>query len=154
MGHRERGISLLELVVVLAVILILAGGLFSILNRYQGIVERDMVEMNIRNMRMGMQLRVAQLLLEGRQREVSTLVGANPVQWLNGNLSGYIGELDVPLTDRVRGNWYFDRSQKMLVFRPNSTAFPGGDGIELRWQVVLSGGQDSGITLVEAGVGQ
>lgn len=143
----------MELAVVALVVAALAWAMLSFLGRYQGIVERDMVDMNIRNMRTGMRLQVSELLMEGRQRELPNLVGTNPVRWLGGNIAGYLGELDAP-PQGVRGCWYFDRPRRMLVYRPQSSGFPGGAYMELRWQVVRSGGQDSGVKLVEMEVGQ
>jgi len=147
--RRSRGFSLLELTVSLVILLLLAGVLFSILPRYRTIVERDMVDINIRSMRTGLRLQVSQWLLAGRQKDLMTLVGVNPVQWLSGSLPDYLGELDDPPSPDVRGCWYFDKMTRQLVFRSKSSFLVSREDLETHWQVIPSGGKDTGVQLVE-----
>jgi prepilin-type N-terminal cleavage/methylation domain-containing protein len=147
--RRSRGFSLLELTVSLVILLLLAGVLFSILPRYRTIVERDMVDINIRSMRTGLRLQVSQWLLAGRQKDLVTLVGVNPVQWLSGGLPNYLGEFEAPPASDVRGCWYFDKVTRQLVFRSKSSILPSQEDLEIHWQVVPSGGKDTGVQLLE-----
>jgi prepilin-type N-terminal cleavage/methylation domain-containing protein len=149
MKERQYGFSLLELTVSLVILLVLAGVLFSILPRYRAIVERDMVDINIRNMRTGLRLEVSQFLLAGRQKDLATLVGINPVHWLGGALPNYLGEMEVPPPVEVRGCWYFDKTQHQLVFRSKSSLFSNGNEAEIHWEVIRSGGSDTGVRLIE-----
>jgi len=153
MTRRPRGFSLLELVVALVVVLVLMGALFSALSRYQAAAERDMVNINIHTLRTGLRLQVVRLQLAGRAQSVPALAGSNPVQWLDGQLPAYLGELEVPPEAKARGCWYFDQGQKTLVFRPRAGSFFDPVAGERRWQVVLSGGRDSALSLVEKQVG-
>jgi prepilin-type N-terminal cleavage/methylation domain-containing protein len=149
MKEHQYGFSLLELTVSLVILLVLAGVLFSILPRYRAIIERDMVDINIRNMRTGLRLEVSQFLLAGRQKDLVTLVGINPVHWLGGALPNYLGEVDVSPPVNVRGCWYFDKTQHQLVFRSKSSLFSNGNEVEIHWEVIRSGGSDTGVRLIE-----
>ncbi|GAB2182621.1 hypothetical protein DLREEDagrD3_28440 [Denitratisoma sp. agr-D3] len=145
---RRKGFSLLELTVVLVVVLVLSGTLFSLLARYQSRAEQDMVDINIRTLRTALRFHVATLLLAGRQQELSGLVGSDPVAALDGALPGYLGAMDSPPDPGQRGCWYFDRGKRTLVYRTRSGPFRIGGGVR-QWRVVPAGGRDSGVVLVE-----
>ncbi|MCK9284937.1 MAG: prepilin-type N-terminal cleavage/methylation domain-containing protein [Rhodocyclaceae bacterium] len=151
-GHRNRGFSLLELAVVCGIAALLAAALISSLLRYQGIAEKEVVDVTVRQIRNGLRMEVAQLLLQGRQKQVPALVEQNPMLWLGRRPQAYLGEPAAPPAADRRGCWYFDPTRKELVYRPQSSAYPGvAEGAELRWKVVPSGSVDAGVKLVESG---
>jgi len=124
---------------VLAVIAVLAGGLFHALLRYEELAEKTAVDMTIRNLRSGLRWQIAERLLRGSPTETAALVGANPIGWLERPPDGYIGEHAGPSADLPRGSWYFDTDSRELAYRPNLTLHfeaPAGRSDEIRWRVI------------------
>ena len=115
----QAGSSWLELAVAAALIAVFAAVLLSAVRDYQLLAERTVVKLTIMNMRSGMRYRIAELILAGRTREISGLVGANPVAWLSRPPEGYLGELNgaTPAVEVPPGAWAFDRQKRELVYR-------------------------------------
>ena len=69
------------------------------------------------NMRSALSGKVMALQVQGREADIATLAGANPVTWLARLPDNYVGELSPEQAKSVKaGNWYFDRIQHKLVF--------------------------------------
>jgi len=144
----RQGFSLLELLVAGLVAALLFGFLNTLLARYQGQAEQEMVDLTLRNLRISLRLQVATLMVAGRMTEVAKLGNSNPIALLDQPPANYQGEVDSNQLLDQRG-WLFDRTSRQLVYRPQSQGFPGGKLQELRWRIVFLPGQDVGAKLLD-----
>lgn len=129
---------MLELAVTLVVIVILAGVLLRALLRYEELAEKTAMELTVRNLRSGLQWRIADALLHPGSAQLGALAGANPVSWLQRPPEGYLGEHAGTPSAAARGGWYFDTRTRELAYRPAlHFAFEAEPGapVEIRWQV-------------------
>lgn len=127
---RQRGVSQFEFAIVVCIFGVLALVFLERMERVQGDAERTEVQLTIRNMRLGMQLAVGELMMRGEEQRMGDLVAANPIRFLEKQPPGYEGEVTSP--DR-RGGWVFDPIRKEIAYRPRlPQAFEGRD--ELRWR--------------------
>lgn len=155
--NRFVGISKLEAMVALLLISILGAILLDRLLFYQEIAEKTAMETTIINMRSALRLTVAELRMQNRMQELEKLVGANPIAWLDTPPANYAGELDSPSPAAVPpGNWYFDRTRRQLVYRPNLTRLLKAGSEEeklIRFQVTaVVRAAESGTTPIAEGV--
>lgn len=127
---RASGVIRLEFLVVVIVVGILAGVLLDRMLNYQEYAEKTAMEMTVLNMRSGLRLRVAELMLQDRMGEAGKLLDENPIRWLETPPPNYRGLLnDVEPGDVSPGNWYFDANRKDLMYVPyRSTIFGAGFG--------------------------
>ena len=112
---RQTGITRFELLNSIFIICVLAVVLLHQLLRYQDLAKTAVMEMTVTNMRSGLRLRVAELMMANRSDEISKLVGQNPVQWLQAPPSNYRGI--AAIADRrtlQRESWYFDPERHEL----------------------------------------
>lgn len=153
MNRLQKGFSLLELAVVAVVLSVLLGVFLNRLTFYQEAAERARFEAELRIYKTGLQIRLAELILERREGEARTLEVENPTRWLSEKPTNYGGEY--PARPEP-GTWYFDRTARELVYVVNS-----GNGLivnpvnsmkQLRFRVkvisqpvVVSGKQIQGI---------
>jgi prepilin-type N-terminal cleavage/methylation domain-containing protein len=137
-GRRDRGYTLLELVVVLCVFGVLLGLFLERLTFYAAAAERTAMEMQVRSFKMGLQLRLAELIVTNRQGDADELEVENPAVWLAEKPSNYGGEFRAGAD---AGNWYFDASAHQLIYAVNNARYletEAGDGVKyLRFQVKL-----------------
>jgi hypothetical protein len=153
MPRRQGGITVFEAAVALGVIAVFAWFLLNALVQTQEMAERTAVQMTIMNLRSALRLQMAHYVISGQEAELTTLVGANPIRWMDPP-PGYRGELvDVKESEMKPGSWYFDRRRRELVYSPNLDSglgrSPGGSHA-LRWQIQAGtrGGMMHGINLV------
>jgi len=101
--------------------------------------EKLVVEQAVRRMHMGMQLAMGEAMMQGREREIVTWVGSNPVRWLDGDLRGYIGTCARRET-LAPGHWCFDELRSELHYHPRLNHHlrfkNSADEPLLRWRVV------------------
>jgi hypothetical protein len=133
-----RSRSLLQYSVAFAVIAVLLACLFNALHDVQEQAERTVMEANIRNMDSGLRIEVASRVIHGQEATIKELVGANPVQWLQGPPVGYTG---ICRMEQASGQWCFDSTTQEIVYRPKIDRHleylePPGRG--LRWRVSSS----------------
>lgn len=127
---RPVGASKLEFAIVIALIGVLAAALLQRIQFVQGEAERTEVQLTIRNLQVGIQLAVGELIMRGEERRMPELVAANPVRFLGKQPPGYEGEAPSP---RRPGGWVFDPVLREIAYRPRlPQAFEGRD--ELRWR--------------------
>jgi len=145
-SHRRRqgGSGWLEFAVSAVVIAVLAAVLLPALLAYQALAEKTAVDLTIMNLRTGLRLRIAELILAGREREVAGLAGANPVRWLEHPPERYLGEIDPPegLGGIARGAWFFDRRRLELVYRVHHESWfapAPGEAAAVRLRVAAEG---------------
>lgn len=114
--NKQRGFTLLELVVVIIIISIL--GLFAI-DRVFAIriaAEQASVKQLVGTIKSALGLKVAQLALEGNMVAVSKLDKSNPLLLLSQTPANYIGEKDNSNNIIEPGVWYFNKKQNALIY--------------------------------------
>lgn len=135
-----RGASRLEMLAALVLIGIVAALLLERLTRYQEYAEKAVMEATITNMRSGLRVRVAELMINGRMAQMGGLLGENPITWLAAPPPNYGGLLAQPDGGKaLPGHWYFDARRRQLVYFPQHRRFfqPGVNGAnEVRLQAM------------------
>ncbi|CAL62100.1 Conserved hypothetical protein [Herminiimonas arsenicoxydans] len=120
---RQRGFTLLELMVVACVVAVLATVLLNRVRFYQKAAEKTAVEQTVGVLQSALQLRVASLILSNRLGEAADLAQQNPMLWLAQKPNNYAGEYfdQLPEGD-VSGRWYFDLKERTLVYFVHNAA--------------------------------
>ena len=115
-NHKQKGFTLLELVVVIIVISIL--GLFAIdrIFAIRHAAEQAAVKQLVGTIKSALGLEVANLALKGNMAAVVKLHRTNPTLLLSQKPHNYIGEKDDPSHITQPGIWYFDKRQKALIY--------------------------------------
>ena len=134
------GFTLIELIIVVCIVALCAVVLLDRLRFYQEAAEKVAMEQTVGALKSAVQLRVAALLLKGRERDIEALARANPVEWLMDPPAGYRGEFLAPEPALPRGSWYYDAARNELVYVPNLEAHlkPAPDGSKrLRFRVQI-----------------
>ena len=139
--NRRRGFSLLELVVSLTVVAVLLGVFLDRALYYREAAEKSAMEQVALDLRASVNLRVAELVLENRFRELPALASQNPMELLDRKPQNYLGVLDRPgMQEVVTGNWYFDNTSKEVVYYVDSGRYfvPDDQGrMRAAWRVKL-----------------
>ena len=118
---RQAGFTLFELLGIILLVSVLSLVLYDRFLGYQALAEKTAMEMTVINMRSGLRLRVAELMMEGKMDEIAGLVHENPINWLAAPPPNYIGALQNPEQSAIPGNaWYFDTSRHELIYMPGS----------------------------------
>ncbi|MGK5014787.1 prepilin-type N-terminal cleavage/methylation domain-containing protein [Janthinobacterium sp. HLS12-2] len=147
---RQRGFTLFELGVAVAVIAILVVVLLSRLSFYRDEAERLAFEQTVTALRTEVRLKAFGLMIAGREQEGAALVGQNPINWLAQKPANYLGEYYSPDTNNLAtGHWFFDRDDGFLVYLLNRGNTFSKEGSELlQFKVSLS--QEPGNSTVDA----
>ena len=114
--RRQRGASQLELAVSFALFAIFLAVFLERAFYYQEYAEKTAMEWTAGNIRTGLRYKVADLILANRASEIQTLADENPMNWLAERPPNYLGELDSAPTDEPKGQWYFDKRDRELVY--------------------------------------
>ena len=115
-NNKQNGFTILELIVVIIIISILS--LFAI-DRIFAIrmaAEQAAVKQVVGTIKSALGLEVARLALEGKLSVVAKLDKSNPLLLLSQSPHNYIGEKKNSKEITQTGIWYFDKSQKALVY--------------------------------------
>ena len=153
MVRPQRGFSLLELAVVAVVLSVLCGILLQRLNYYQEAVERTQFEMQLQIYKTGLQVRLAEMIIQHREQDARRLEDENPALWLSEKPTNYAGDYRQP---PGVGNWYYDASSRELVYVANTAnglRIEPRDGVKqlrfrvqiIRQPVAITGGRVEGI---------
>jgi type II secretory pathway pseudopilin PulG len=139
-GRKSVGFTLIELVVVVCLVAIFIKVALDRLLFYQEGAEKAAMEQTVAVIRSVLQLRAAEMLLNGGGKNIELLAKANPIGWLIEPPSGYRGEFLAANVEVPRGSWYFDIRDKELVYVPNLDAhltFVAASNKRLRFRVEL-----------------
>lgn len=143
--RRACGFSLLELVVSLTLVAVLVAVFLDRALYYRERAEKAAMEQVAQDLRSSVQLRVAELALENRFREIAELAAGNPMELLARKPQNYLGVLGSPgLQEVVTGNWYFDKtSREVVYFVDLGENFTPDDKGQKRvaWHIVLVPGE-------------
>lgn len=128
--RRASGFSLLELVVVIAIISMLLA--FAIVKLWPLQVEAERVAMEqvLGALRSALGIKVADYFVRSDVAGVRSLTGTNPMDRLSEVPNNYLGALNGANPDSIEGgSWYFDVPGSVLVYRVrNQDHFRGGAG--------------------------
>jgi len=83
--------------------------------------EKAAVEFTIRNVRSGLELEMAERMLNGHEGKIAEMAGSNPVLWLEKLPQGYLGEFSTVPDKFPPATWYFNKERKVLIYRPART---------------------------------
>ena len=131
---RERGFTLLELVVVIAVIALMLMVAIGHLWVLQKEAEATAMEQVLGTLRSALGMKVANDLVNDDITDLRRLAGSNPMRELAQTPKNYLGAFDgVNPASIPGGHWYFDRHSRMLIYRVrNRDYFSGGLGMPPR----------------------
>jgi len=126
--RRESGFSLLELLVVIALIGILLGVAITRLLPYLDEAERIGVLTLESQIRSSLMVAAAKHIAGGRMDDISELDGSNPIATMLEAPGNYVGELTTSQANSVPpGHWYFDVKTRRLVYRKGEPYSSIGD---------------------------
>jgi general secretion pathway protein G len=139
--NRRRGFSLLELVVSLTLVAVLIGVFLDRALYYREAAEKSAMEQVALDLRASVSLRVAELVLENRFKDLPELAAQNPMDLLDRKPQNYLGVLKgLPAQEVVRPGWYFDITSKEVVYYVDSGQYfaPDDQGrMRVAWRVKL-----------------
>ena len=159
-GARDRGFSLLELVIVISIISVLLALALSRLVALQVDAERVAMETVVGVLRSAIGIKVAEHIVKQNVAGLPLLEGSNPMDRLVEVPRNYLGEQDAidPAT-LENGNWYFDTRSRTLVYLVrNKGYFTGGLSNPARTRFAIrlvytdrngNGKFDSGVDAIE-----
>ena len=120
-NFKQRGFSLVELVVAVVVILVLLTGTYV---RYMALVadaERAAFQGVMGWLQAGLNMEMGRALTGGGKQQLQALQDGNPMVLVSKIMevpSNYLGELDSQQSKNAKpGHWYFDLDQRLLVYR-------------------------------------
>lgn len=124
----SRGFSLLELVVVIVLVAILMTIAIARLMALQAEAERVAMETVVGTLRSALGMKVAESIVRHELNGLVALQASNPMERLAELPTNYLGEFDRHNPGELQdGSWYFDRSDRTLVYLVRNKAhFSGG----------------------------
>lgn len=139
--RKQRGFTLIELVVSISIIVFLAGMLLQRIWFYQEQAEKAAMEQVAAAVQSALILQYAHLMTNGREADAAKLLTENPLNWLMRKPPNYAGEFFAPARESIpAGNWTFDLNSHELIYVPSRTDYftPGKDGYKwVRYRVHL-----------------
>ena len=139
------GFTQFELIVVIClagVIAVTAGNRFLYLEER---AEKAALEGVLAGVKMGLQIRMAEMLMTNQQFQVAVLETENPLRWLQEPPANYAGEYAAPAKP---GHWYYAAREHELVYLPNNSAYldTGQSGSKELWFRIAIRYETSAIT--------
>jgi prepilin-type N-terminal cleavage/methylation domain-containing protein len=129
----SRGFTLLELIVVIAVISILVGELLKRVPIYTEQAEQAAMEQTVGALQSALTMRVGSLMTHAAatEKELKALAAENPLDWLQQKPKNYAGEFFNPTPKTAApGQWMFDLKSRDLIYVVDRSGhfIPGKDG--------------------------
>ena len=134
---KKTGFTLIELILVICIVSVLAVAAAERFLYYQERAEKAAMDATLAAFKMGLQIRLAELIITNRQMAAGDLERDNPLRWLDEPPANYDGEYRA---SPKPGNWYFAADARQLVYVPNSSSnlqLGQADLRELRFRVRL-----------------
>jgi general secretion pathway protein G len=131
MRKQEQGFSLIELVIVVAVISILLSFFLDRVWYYQELAEKTAMEQDVDAIQSALTMQHGKRYVNNDQPDINLLATQNPVKWLQKLPKNYVGEFYDPSPLAVpRGSWMFDLKARELIYVLSRTDHfvPGKDG--------------------------
>jgi prepilin-type N-terminal cleavage/methylation domain-containing protein len=117
-SRNQRGFSLLELVIVIAIIVLLLVIAVDKLLPLRVDAERTAMENVLGALKSALNIEVAAHIARGQIPLLVSLQDSNPMNRLSEQPKNYAGEFDAPDPAVIEGGqWYFDRHDHTLVYR-------------------------------------
>ncbi len=127
----SRGFSLIELVIVVAIVSILMSVFLDRVWYYQEMAEKTAMEETVGALQSALSMQHGKNYVRGNQDDLSLIATENPMKWLQKLPRNYSGEFYDPSPRSVApGNWVFDLKARELIYVLNRTEHfaPGKDG--------------------------
>jgi prepilin-type N-terminal cleavage/methylation domain-containing protein len=128
---KQRGFTLLELIVVITIIVLMMGLFLNRTLFYMEQAEKTAMEGVADSIQSALTMQYGQIMTRGKPSDVAALVQDNPMNWMQKKPANYSGEFYDPAPMVVEsGNWVFDlKSREMVYLVRNANYFkPGKDG--------------------------
>ena len=145
--NKQRGFSLFEFVVAIAIVAVFGGVLLQRMLYLQEVAEMTAMDLTVANLRTGLRYKTGDLLVRDKVSEIASLADENPVNWLQNPPENYLGEFDLSPDTDLRGKWYFDKTRHELVYTTNNRRhfLPASDqDYALRWHAVRVQAKEQG----------
>ena len=114
---KTRGFTLIELIVVVAVVGMLATIALDRLIWFQGQAEKANMEYTASMIKSGLWMSAASLMMAERSEEIANLAKRNPIDLLAQKPENYLGALDgTNLAVLQRGKWFYDTKQQQVIY--------------------------------------
>jgi general secretion pathway protein G len=126
----HTGFTLIELIVVIAVLSVLIATFLNRVEFYQELAEKTAMEQNIGAIQNALTLQHSKHYVRGNLDDISLLPTENPMKWLQTLPQNYAGEFfDPKPTSVLPGSWIFDTKSHELIYVLNRTDHfvPGKD---------------------------
>ncbi|MGA7593734.1 MAG: type II secretion system protein [Gallionella sp.] len=140
MSH-SKGFTLLELVIVIAIIVTLMGLFMNRFMYYQEQAEKTAMQQVAGAIQSALVMQYGQILTRGKPSDVAVLAQDNPVNLLQKKPRNYAGEFYDPAPQSVAPNsWMFDLKTRDLIYVLGESNYfrPGKDGRKwIRFHVAL-----------------
>lgn len=119
----QHGFTLLELMIVATIVAIVAAMLLVRLRDFQEQAEKAAMMQVVGNIRSGLHLKLADVIVKGEVNQIPRLLEINPMDVLADKPDNYRGEVyGVTTQSVVSGNWYFDLRDRNLIYFVNNDA--------------------------------
>jgi general secretion pathway protein G len=154
MRKQEQGFSLIELVIVIAIVSVLMSLFLDRVWYYQELAEKTAMEQDVDAFQSALTMQHGKSYMNNNQQAIDMLATQNPVKWLQKLPKNYAGEFYDPSPLAVaRGSWVFDLKAHELIYVLDRTDHfvPGKDGkqwirfhVRIEYDPVVHGGTATG----------
>ncbi len=115
--NRQRGVTLLELVVVVCIASVVGFVALGAYHRLLIDVERTTLEQNIGLIQSAVAMQFAALYVAGDKEGLAQLPQRNPMEMMEQPPENYSGEVaGRELTELAPGHWYYDSTSQRLIY--------------------------------------